>query len=192
MHDDHPEGGVPGPQLPQPLAHDSGGAHNDAGLEHAAAVQACQEGCQLYGLTQPHLVADDASCPLSVQLPQPLDPCEGCSLIHVEKQGESMCIDGELVFLVRALITCKEYEKGLCVLVVFSHLQAPKSEGAPEPSQRPRQVTWHRVYVTCTALGSIVHGCRCLNMALRSLLAVASEWNALHSWLLTADIIIEA
>lgn len=80
VHDDHPEGGVPGPQLPQPLAHDSGRAHNDAGLEHAATVQACQEGSQLYGLAQPHLIADDASCPLSVQLPQPLDAWGSCCL----------------------------------------------------------------------------------------------------------------
>lgn len=40
MHDDHPEGGVPSPQLPQPLPHDGGGAHDDGGLEHATAVQA--------------------------------------------------------------------------------------------------------------------------------------------------------
>ena len=73
MHDDHPEGGVPGPELPQPLAHDSGRTDNNGGLEHAAAVQACQEGSQLYGLPQPHLIPNDAPCPLSVQLPQPLD-----------------------------------------------------------------------------------------------------------------------
>lgn len=75
MQNDHPEGGVPGPQLPQPLAHHSGRADNDAGLEHAAAVQACQEGGQLDGLAQAHLIPDDAPCPLSVQLPQPLDTC---------------------------------------------------------------------------------------------------------------------
>lgn len=73
MHDDHSKGGVPGPQLPQPLPHDSGGAHNDGGLEHAAAVQAGQECSQLYGLAQPHFIPNDAPCPLSVQLPQPLD-----------------------------------------------------------------------------------------------------------------------
>ena len=40
MHNDHSEGGVPGPELPEPLPHDGSRAHNDGGLEHAAAVQA--------------------------------------------------------------------------------------------------------------------------------------------------------
>lgn len=74
MHNDNPERGVPSPQLPQPLAHDSGRADDDGGLEHAATVQACQEGSQLDGLAQAHLITNDASCPLSVQLPQPLHP----------------------------------------------------------------------------------------------------------------------
>ena len=79
MHDDHSEGGVPGPQLPEPLSHDGGGAHNDGGLEHSAAVQASQEGSQLYGFAQAHFVPDDAPGPLSVQLPHPFDAWTICS-----------------------------------------------------------------------------------------------------------------
>ncbi len=72
MHDDHSERRVPSSQLPQPLPHDSRRTDNDAGLEQATAVQACQEGCQLDGFPQAHLIPNDASCSLCVQLPQPL------------------------------------------------------------------------------------------------------------------------
>ena len=93
MHDDHSEGRVPGPELPQPLAHDSGGADNDAGLEHAAAVEACQEGGQLDGLAQTHLIPNDASCCLCVQLPQPLHPWGSRSATSMSAIRESAGIE---------------------------------------------------------------------------------------------------
>lgn len=71
VQNNNSEGGIPGPQLPQPLPHDSGWAYNQAGLEHVAAVQACQKDCQLYCLAQPHFIPNDAACSLSMQLPQP-------------------------------------------------------------------------------------------------------------------------
>ena len=71
MHDDHSERRVPSSQLPQPLPHHSRRTDNDAGLEQATAVQACQEGCQLDGFPQAHLIPNDASSSLCVQLPQP-------------------------------------------------------------------------------------------------------------------------
>ena len=73
VQNDNPEGGVPSPQLPEPLPHDSGWADNQTGLEHVAAVQACQKHCQLYCLPQAHLISNNAPCSLSVQLPQPFD-----------------------------------------------------------------------------------------------------------------------
>lgn len=66
MQDDNPERRVPGPELPEPLPHDGGWADDEAGLEHVAAVQACQEDRQLDGLAKPHFIPDDPPCSLSV------------------------------------------------------------------------------------------------------------------------------
>ena len=71
MHDDHSVRRIPSLQLPEPLPHHSRRTDNDAGLEQATAVQACQEGCQLDGFAQAHLIPNDASCSLCMQLPQP-------------------------------------------------------------------------------------------------------------------------
>ena len=81
MHDDNPEGRVPSSQFPQPLSHDSRWTDNDAGLEHATAMQACQESRQLDGFAKAHFIPYDPSSPPSVQLPQPFYPC-ACMLLY--------------------------------------------------------------------------------------------------------------
>ena len=71
VEDSHSKRRVPCAQLPKPLPQDGGRADNEAGAEFAAVMQASKKGHQLDGLAKTHLIPNDASCPLRVQLPQP-------------------------------------------------------------------------------------------------------------------------
>ena len=75
VQDDNAKRRVPQAQLAQPLAQHGGRAHDDGGAEATRVLQAGQERRDLDGLTEAHLVADDAARALRVQLPQPLDAC---------------------------------------------------------------------------------------------------------------------
>lgn len=67
------DGGVPIVELPHPLVHDGRGAHEEARSQLPAVVQASKVGHNLDSLAQAHLIPDDASRLLAVQLPQPFD-----------------------------------------------------------------------------------------------------------------------
>lgn len=75
MEDDHPEGGVPQSQLPQPLAQHGGRADYDGRPKLPRVVQPGQEHRYLHRFAEAHLVAYDAPRTLRVQLPEPLYTC---------------------------------------------------------------------------------------------------------------------
>lgn len=76
--------GVPVLRLPLPLPQEGDGANDDAGLVQSAEVKGAQEGYDLDGLPQAHLVADDSAGSLAVQFPQPLHS----DLLVLEELGE--------------------------------------------------------------------------------------------------------
>lgn len=69
VQNDDPEGRMPGPELPQPLPHDSGRAHYEGGPEHLGAMQPRQECCNLARTrhhivqTPGHLIRGDTAAP---------------------------------------------------------------------------------------------------------------------------------
>ena len=68
------EGGTPSGQLLLPVVHGGGGDDDEVGAFVAHFLEVSQEGDGLDGLSQPHLVGQDAVQRLLVHQHQPVEP----------------------------------------------------------------------------------------------------------------------